>query len=96
MLHFRTQIGKLLPHSLGDPWMLLSPRFCSRDCRKMKANTVFIDRYLIWIGSDQEKTFGPTITGLIKRNIGPERCTLWDSKARGMCEEPKGKIMTLT
>ncbi|KAF5316939.1 hypothetical protein D9611_003994 [Ephemerocybe angulata] len=39
--------------------------------------------YLIWIGSNQEKTFGPTITGLIKRNIGPERLTLWDSKERG-------------
>lgn len=40
-------------------------------------------RYLIWIGSDQDKTFGPTISGLIKRNIGPERLTLWDSKERG-------------
>ncbi|KAJ2928288.1 hypothetical protein H1R20_g8796, partial [Candolleomyces eurysporus] len=39
--------------------------------------------YLVWIGSDQEKTFGPTIQGLIKRNIGPERMTLWDSKERG-------------
>ena len=42
------------------------------------------DRYLIWIGSDQEKTFGPTISGLIHRNLGPERLTLWDSKKRGM------------
>jgi hypothetical protein len=41
-------------------------------------------RYLIWIGSDQEKTFGPTISSLIKRNLGPERMTLWDSKKRGM------------
>lgn len=40
-------------------------------------------RYLIWIGSDQEKTFGPTISGLIHKHIGPERMTLWDSKARG-------------
>ncbi|KAI0041348.1 hypothetical protein FA95DRAFT_1501625 [Auriscalpium vulgare] len=39
--------------------------------------------YLIWIGSDQEKTFGPTINGLIRRHIGPERMTLWDSKQRG-------------
>ncbi|EIN06733.1 hypothetical protein PUNSTDRAFT_72474 [Punctularia strigosozonata HHB-11173 SS5] len=39
--------------------------------------------YLIWIGSDQEKTFGPTITGLIRNNLGPERVCLWDSKARG-------------
>lgn len=41
------------------------------------------DWYLIWIGSDQEKTFGPTISGLIKRNLGPERMTLWDSRQRG-------------
>ncbi|KAH9951391.1 hypothetical protein B0H21DRAFT_279774 [Amylocystis lapponica] len=39
--------------------------------------------YLIWIGSDQEKTFGPTISGLIHRNLGPERYLLWDSKVRG-------------
>ncbi|EGO26239.1 hypothetical protein SERLADRAFT_367830 [Serpula lacrymans var. lacrymans S7.9] len=39
--------------------------------------------YLIWIGSDQEKTFGPTISGLIHRHLGPERVTLWDSKQRG-------------
>jgi hypothetical protein len=41
------------------------------------------DWYLIWIGSDQEKTFGPTITGLIHQHIGPERLLLWDSKLRG-------------
>ena len=29
--------------------------------------------FLIWIGSDQEKTFGPTISGLIYRHIEPER-----------------------
>ena len=34
-------------------------------------------------GSDQEKTFGPTIDGLIKRHLEPERYILWDSKARG-------------
>lgn len=34
-------------------------------------------------GSDQEKTFGPTISGLIHRHIGPERLLLWDSKVRG-------------
>ncbi|EPT05897.1 hypothetical protein FOMPIDRAFT_1110294 [Fomitopsis schrenkii] len=39
--------------------------------------------YLIWIGSDQYKTFGPTISGLITRNLGPERYLLWDSKVRG-------------
>lgn len=40
-------------------------------------------RFLIWIGSDQEKTFGPTITGLIRKHIEPERMILWDSKQRG-------------
>ncbi|PKS08485.1 hypothetical protein jhhlp_004868 [Lomentospora prolificans] len=39
--------------------------------------------FLIWIGSDQEKTFGPTITGLIHNHIEPERMILWDSKKRG-------------
>lgn len=39
--------------------------------------------FLIWIGSDQEKTFGPTITRLIHENIEPERMILWDSKKRG-------------
>ncbi|KAF5383475.1 hypothetical protein D9757_006122 [Collybiopsis confluens] len=40
------------------------------------------DWYLIWIGSDQEKTFGPTIAGLIHNNL-KGRVTLWDSKQRG-------------
>ncbi|KAF8201012.1 hypothetical protein BJ912DRAFT_1019923 [Pholiota molesta] len=31
------------------------------------------DWYLIWIGSDQEKTFGPTISNLISKHLGPER-----------------------
>jgi hypothetical protein len=31
----------------------------------------------------QERTFGPTISGLIHRHMGPERVTLWDSKKRG-------------
>ena len=35
------------------------------------------------LGSDQEKTFGPTIAGLIHQHIGPERLLLWDSKLRG-------------
>ncbi|KFY27483.1 hypothetical protein V493_03467 [Pseudogymnoascus sp. VKM F-4281 (FW-2241)] len=39
--------------------------------------------FLIWIGSDQEKTFGPTITGLIRKHIEPERMILWDSKKQG-------------
>lgn len=39
--------------------------------------------FLIWIGSDQERTFGPTISGLIHKHIAPERLLLWDSKQRG-------------
>ncbi|KZP09054.1 hypothetical protein FIBSPDRAFT_922576 [Athelia psychrophila] len=39
--------------------------------------------YLLWLGSDQEKNFGPTISGLIHRNIAPERQTIWDSKKEG-------------
>jgi hypothetical protein len=54
--------------------------------RKKPEGSPFSDtppRFLIWIGSDQEKTFGPTITGLIYKNIPPERMILWDSKKRG-------------
>jgi len=40
------------------------------------------DWYLIWIGSDQEKSFGPTISKFV-RKLGPDRVTLWDSKQRG-------------
>jgi hypothetical protein len=35
------------------------------------------------MGSDLEKTFGSTITGLIHKYIEPERMILWDSKKRG-------------
>jgi len=36
--------------------------------------------FLIWIGSDIEKTFGKTISGLIENGIEPERRILWDTK----------------
>ncbi|KAF1940656.1 hypothetical protein EJ02DRAFT_494380 [Clathrospora elynae] len=39
--------------------------------------------FLIWIGSDQERTFGPTVSRLIHSHIEPERMILWDSKKRG-------------
>lgn len=39
--------------------------------------------FLIWIGSDQKRTFGPTIAGLIDAQIPPERRILWDSRERG-------------
>ncbi|KAK2463143.1 hypothetical protein APHAL10511_004798 [Amanita phalloides] len=41
------------------------------------------DWYLIWIGSNQEKTFGPIISELIHKHIEPQRCILWDSKKMG-------------
>ncbi|KAG5657955.1 hypothetical protein KAF25_006906 [Fusarium avenaceum] len=39
--------------------------------------------FLIWIGSDQDKTFGPIISGLIHKYIEPERMILWDTKKHG-------------
>ncbi|KAI9508553.1 hypothetical protein F5148DRAFT_1283931 [Russula earlei] len=42
-----------------------------------------LDWYLIWIGSEQAKTFGPTISGLIRRHIGRERITVWDCEYQG-------------
>ncbi|KAG4443411.1 hypothetical protein IFR05_001090 [Cadophora sp. M221] len=41
------------------------------------------DWFFIWIGSDQEKTFGPTISNLIYKHIEPERMIIWDTKKRG-------------
>jgi len=38
---------------------------------------------LLLSGSDQEKTFGPTISGLIQKNMDPDRVCLWDTKKRG-------------
>lgn len=38
---------------------------------------------MIWIGSEQAKTFGPTISGLIRRHMDRERITIWDSKYQG-------------
>lgn len=37
---------------------------------------------ILFTGSDQEKTFGPTISGLIHRHL-EGRVLLWDSKQRG-------------
>lgn len=37
----------------------------------------------ILTGSDQERTFGSTISGLIHKHVPPERLLLWDSKQRG-------------
>src|SRR5258708_17790524 len=51
------------------------------DCSNEDANTHGL--FSPYLGSDQEKTFGPTISGLILRHIGPERRLLWDSKREG-------------
>ncbi len=53
----------------------LSP-YCSQ-------SVLNFDRYLIWIGSNQENTFGPIISELIHKHIEPERRILWDSKKMG-------------
>ena len=49
----------------------------------LNTNVTNIRRYLIWIGSEQAKTFGPTISGLIRRHMVRERITIWDSKYQG-------------
>jgi hypothetical protein len=36
-----------------------------------------------FLGSDQLKTFGPTIAGLIRDGIEPERVTLYDTRVEG-------------
>ena len=58
------------------------PGLVSADIKSISLDLIDF-RFLIWIGSDQEKTFGPTITGLIHKHIEPERMILWDSKKRG-------------
>jgi hypothetical protein len=35
------------------------------------------------LGSDQLKTFGPTVSGLIRNGIEPERVILYDTKVEG-------------
>lgn len=72
-----TGIGAALSTCIQSPdWYFASNLF-------LTTNELTSTRFLIWIGSDQEKTFGPTITNLIYQNIEPERMILWDSKKRG-------------
>ncbi|KAF9029211.1 hypothetical protein BDP27DRAFT_1456156 [Rhodocollybia butyracea] len=70
-----TVVGDGTEHVLLVYLNLLGRWLCS-------AETVWTLRYLIWIGSDQEKTFGPTISGLIHNNL-EGRVTLWDSRKQG-------------
>jgi hypothetical protein len=74
-----TGIGAALSTCIQSPnW------YAARSQKHMKpVFSNILPRFLIWIGSDQEKTFGPTITGLIHKHIEPERMILWDSKKRG-------------
>ena len=39
--------------------------------------------FLIWIGSDMEKTFGPVLFDMIKRRIPKERYILFDTRKEG-------------
>ena len=39
--------------------------------------------FLIWIGSDMEKTFGPVLFDMIDRTIPKERYILFDTKKEG-------------
>jgi hypothetical protein len=49
--------------------------------------------FLIWIGSNQEETFGPTVSRLIHDNVEPERMILWDTKKRGGRPDTMGLIV---
>ena len=39
--------------------------------------------FLIWIGSDMEKTFGPVLFDMVHRTIPKERYILYDTKKEG-------------
>jgi len=45
-------------------------------------------RYLIWMGSDTEKTFGPEVNDMIRKHLLPDRATIWDTKKRGTLSLP--------
>jgi len=73
-----TGIGAALSTCIQSPnWYVMFIIFRGDDLSDI------LSRFLIWIGSDQERTFGPTISGLIHKHIEPERMILWDSKKRG-------------
>jgi hypothetical protein len=74
-----TGIGAALSTCLQSPyWYLIWI-----GTRMVALCAAFVDLTRSYQGSEQEKTFGPTISGLIHKHIGPERLLLWDSKARG-------------
>jgi hypothetical protein len=48
------------------------------------STTVQLDNwFLIWIGSDMEKTFGPVLFEMIARKMPKERYILFDTKKEG-------------
>ena len=50
----------------------------------MLSTTVQLDNwFLIWIGSDMEKTFGPVLFEMIARKMTKERYILFDTKKEG-------------
>ena len=50
----------------------------------MLSTTVQLDNwFLIWIGSDMEKSFGPVLFDMIHRTIPKERYILFDTKKEG-------------
>ncbi|THH01227.1 hypothetical protein EW026_g1464 [Hermanssonia centrifuga] len=52
--------------------------------RKVPVEITVLDNwFLIWIGSDMEKTFGPVLFDMIKRRIPKERYILFDTKKEG-------------
>jgi hypothetical protein len=74
-----TGIGAGLSTCIQSPdWYLIWIGACI--CRYLRIRLTYIG---VSIGSDQERTFGPTISGLIHKHVPPERLLLWDSKQRG-------------
>jgi hypothetical protein len=80
-VHFSTN-GYILTFSMS--FRILIGMFTKRhqNFLNIGAEYTLLFRYLVWIGSDQEKSFGPTISKFV-RKLGPGRVTLWDSKQRG-------------
>ncbi|KAJ7219073.1 hypothetical protein GGX14DRAFT_589811 [Mycena pura] len=80
-----TGIGAALSTCLQSPyWWVLRSYVPNQGSLRRSANARYAVTHVNSLqGSDQEKTFGPTISGLIHRHMGPERVTLWDSKQRG-------------
>jgi hypothetical protein len=74
-----TGIGAALSMCIQSPsWCVLIHLFG----HSLSRTGSLLDRFLIWIGLDQEETFGPTISGLITQHMEPRSYILWDSKVK--------------